>query len=99
MLVRRFTGLARFKVSHLASRVVMTHVWVNGIGVIGAIDANTLFVQRDPNDTGRTILTRGHHVKVRAALSIFERILVIPEIFHFRDGRDIAFSDGRDGLL
>lgn len=79
--------------------MVVTHVWVDGIGVIGAIDANALFVQRDPNDTRRIILTRRQHVKVRAALLIFERILVIAEIFHFRDGRDIAFSDGRDGLL
>jgi len=77
------------------SNAVVPHVWGGGIEVI---DANALFVQRDPNDIRRIVWTRRQFVKVRAALSLFERTLVVTEIFHFCDGRDIAFSVGRDGL-
>lgn len=55
MLVRRFTGSARFMMSHLASRVAVTHFWADGIGFIGAIDANAFIIQRDPIDTRRIV--------------------------------------------
>jgi len=55
MLVRRFTDSARFMMSHLASRVAVTHFWADGIGFIGAIDANAFIIQRDPIDTRRIV--------------------------------------------
>ena len=84
MLVRRFTGSARFMMSRLASRVAVTHVWADGIGFVGAIDANAFFVQPDPIDTRRIVWTRWQHVKVRAAPSIFRA--------YARRGGNLAFS-------
>src|SRR5438552_1139193 len=68
------------------------------IRLVGAVDANAFFVERDPHHAHRIARSRRKQMKIAAPLSMLKHFLVVPESGHLRYAAHFPFTDGRSQM-
>src|SRR5438874_7892165 len=70
----------------------------NRTGLVGAVDADAFFVERDPHHAHRITRSRRKQMKIAAPLSMLEHFLVVTERGHLRDASHFPFANGRSRM-
>jgi len=63
-------------------------------GLVGAVDADAFFVERDPHHAHRITRTWWEQVKIAAALAVLEHLLVVTKSGHLGDPAHLPLTDG-----
>src|SRR5256886_10735853 len=66
----------------------------NRTRVVGAVDADAFFVERDPHHTHRITRSRRKQMKIAAPLPVLEHFLVVTERGHLGDAAHLPLTDG-----
>src|SRR6266853_6549356 len=70
----------------------------NRTRVVGAVDADAFFVERDPYHTHRITRSRRKQMKIAAPPSMLEHLLIVTENGHLRDASHFPFANGRSRM-
>src|ERR1051325_3460945 len=63
------------------------------IRLVGAVDANAFFVERDPHHAYRIARPRREQMKIAAALAVLEHFFIVTESRHLRDAPYFPFAN------
>src|SRR6266516_6263004 len=80
------------------ANAAMTRGVANRIGILGAVDANSFFIECDPHYADRIVRTGREKMEIAAALAVFEHFFVIPKSWHLGDTAHLPLANRRRGL-
>src|SRR6266571_3211934 len=76
------------------TNAAMTCSAANRTGVVGAMDADAFFVERDPHHADRITRPRRKQMKIAAPPPVLEHFLVVTERGHLGDPAHLPLTDG-----